>query len=258
MRSSPSESTIFLGNVASNYYSLNTGSWGQLPPQSDPVAILGKVPFGNFDTVSNVQLAASTDGDFLLAWESPAASEAAQIFIAHFSSRTRTWNRGAAPGAGRAADAPTASLQRLAAHRQRCRVATRWCCGPRRENGDRATALKAIRVDHAGAACSGVQVIDGAVGGVAVRADLAVDPQGNAIAIWQQFEKDVSTIARAATSRSTASTPPPAPGQARCSPRLNPATRSVRAQARQWAAKRCSGGSRKRAVSTASRRCCNH
>ena len=51
-----------------------------------------------------------------------------------------------------------------------------------------ATALKAIRVDPAGAACSAVQVIDSAVGGGAARADLAVDPQGNAIAIWQQFE----------------------------------------------------------------------
>ena len=107
-------------------------------------------------------------------------------------------------------------------------------------------------------ACSAVQVIDGAVGGGALQADLAVDPQGNAIAIWQQFEKDVFTTAPAATSRSTASTTPPAPGPARCSPRRNPATRSVRAQARQWAAKRCSGGSRTRAAPTASRRCCNH
>jgi len=33
-----------------------------------------------------------------------------------------------------------------------------------------------------------VQVIDRAVGGGAARADLGVDPQGQAIAIWQQFE----------------------------------------------------------------------
>ena len=50
------------------------------------------------------------------------------------------------------------------------------------------TALKAMRLDHAGAACSAVQVIDSAVGGGAGRADLAVDPLGHAIAIWQQFE----------------------------------------------------------------------
>jgi hypothetical protein len=54
-------------------------------------------------------------------------------------------------------------------------------------------ALKAIRVDHAGATCSPVQVIDGAVGGSAAQADLGVDPQGNAIAIWQQVESDLFT-----------------------------------------------------------------
>jgi hypothetical protein len=37
-------------------------------------------------------------------------------------------------------------------------------------------------------ACDAVRVIDRAVGGGAGRADLGVDPQGNAIAIWQQFE----------------------------------------------------------------------
>ena len=37
-------------------------------------------------------------------------------------------------------------------------------------------------------ACDAVRVIDRAVGGGAGRADLGVDSQGNAIAIWQQFE----------------------------------------------------------------------
>ncbi len=35
---------------------------------------------------------------------------------------------------------------------------------------------------------SAVQVIDSVVGGGAARADLGIDPQGHAIAIWQQFE----------------------------------------------------------------------
>ena len=48
------------------------------------------------------------------------------------------------------------------------------------------TALKAVRVTSV--ACGAVQVIDSAVGGGAGRADLGVDPQGNAVAIWQQFE----------------------------------------------------------------------
>jgi hypothetical protein len=36
--------------------------------------------------------------------------------------------------------------------------------------------------------CGASQAIDSAIGGGAARADLAVDLQGNAIAIWQQFE----------------------------------------------------------------------
>jgi hypothetical protein len=52
------------------------------------------------------------------------------------------------------------------------------------------TALKSVRLDGAGAVCDAVQVIDSAVGGGAARADLGVDPRGNAIAIWQQFEGD--------------------------------------------------------------------
>ena len=47
--------------------------------------------------------------------------------------------------------------------------------------------LKAIRVDPTGAASSAAQVIDGAVGSSgAFYADLAVDPLGHAIAIWQR------------------------------------------------------------------------
>ena len=48
------------------------------------------------------------------------------------------------------------------------------------------TVLKALRLG--GTACNGPQVLDSAIGGAASQADLAVDAQGNAIAIWQQFE----------------------------------------------------------------------
>jgi hypothetical protein len=50
------------------------------------------------------------------------------------------------------------------------------------------TALKAIRLDAAGAACEAAQVIDSAVGGGAEFADLAFDSTGHAIAAWTQFE----------------------------------------------------------------------
>jgi len=198
----------FFSNVASNYYSRNTGSWGH---QSDPLAILGIVPFGNFDAVGNVQLAASTDGDFLLAWESRRASIETEIFIAHFTSRTRTWNpfAGALPLVPKAPPQPqrpdglryngAVRLQRIGSDAAGNTLVL-WTEGLTEGSGgadtafDRTrTALRAFRVDQAGATCSAVQVIDGAVGGGAAGADLAVDPQGNAIAIWQQFEKDVFT-----------------------------------------------------------------
>ena len=54
-------------------------------------------------------------------------------------------------------------------------------------NGMR-TVLKALRLDQTGATCDAARVIDSAVGGGAAQADLGVDPQGDALAIWQQFE----------------------------------------------------------------------
>jgi hypothetical protein len=48
------------------------------------------------------------------------------------------------------------------------------------------TALKAVRLT--GDVCSAAQLIDSAVAGAAAQADLGVDPLGDAIAIWQQFE----------------------------------------------------------------------
>ena len=56
------------------------------------------------------------------------------------------------------------------------------------EGGEMRTELKAMRLDHAGMACEGAQVIDSAVGGGGWAANLAVDPKGHAIAAWWQFE----------------------------------------------------------------------
>lgn len=200
----------FFSNVASNYYARSTGSWGQLPPQSPSNAILGTVGF-NWLSVQNLQLAASTDGDFLLVWESPAASEAGEIFIAHFRSRTQTWHP--APVAStlvrRAPPQPQrpdglrypggVRLQRIGSDAAGNTLVL-WTEGFTEGSGSADTAfdrtrraLMAVGVDHAGATCSPVQLIDAAVGGSAEETDLGVDPQGNAIAIWRQLETTFST-----------------------------------------------------------------
>jgi hypothetical protein len=143
--------------------------------------------FGDtFGGIFSLQLAASTDGNFLLAWqktplsdEGGLAESRSDIRIAHFTSRTRTWSEAQTlvPSSGQ-----NIQLQRMGSDAGGNALVL-WTEG----NGTR-TALKALRLDHAGAACSAVQLIDGAVGGGASRADLGVDPLGNAMAIWQQFE----------------------------------------------------------------------
>jgi hypothetical protein len=49
-------------------------------------------------------------------------------------------------------------------------------------------AVKTIRVDRTGATCNPIHALDRAGGGHTPHANLAVDPGGNAIAIWQQFQ----------------------------------------------------------------------
>jgi hypothetical protein len=168
-----------------------------LPPQSPSDAILGLV--GNFGggIIDHLQLATSTDGNFLLAWDERGAFDdgsGTQIFIAHFTSRSRTWGR-VQLLVPRAPPQDPNGLRFAAFFVRLHRIGSDaggnalvlWTEGLTERNVTR-TALKAIRVDHAGAVCSAVQLIDGAVGGGAGGADLGVDPQGNAIAIWQQFE----------------------------------------------------------------------
>ena len=170
--------------VASNYYSRSTGGWGQLPP--DDPDILGGVPgsflFGFND---NIQLVTSTGGDFLVAWQAFVITPSfdpdhAEIRIARFTSRTRTWSAAQTLVPGNAQN--DVQLQRIGSDAGGNALVL-WT-----ESDGMRTALKAIRLDHAGAACSAVQVIDSAVGGGAARADLGIDPLGHAIAIWQQFE----------------------------------------------------------------------
>jgi hypothetical protein len=132
--------------------------------------------------LENIQLATSSAGNFLVAWQDGPPydhPESAQILIAHFTSRTRTWSTAQALVPSRAQNI---QFQRVGSDADGHALLL-WT-----ESVGMRTALKALRVDDAGAACSATQVIDTAVGGGAARADLGVDPQGQAIAIWQQFE----------------------------------------------------------------------
>jgi len=168
--------------LASNYFSRSTGSWGKLPPDSDN-DILGTIDSFVIGFNDNIQLATSAGGDFLLAWqkftESP-PGVGSEIRIARFTSRTRTWSAPQTLALGNVQN--DVRLQRIGSDAGGNALVL-WT-----ENDGMRTALKAIRLDPAGASCSVALVIDSAVGGGASQAELGVDPQGHAIAIWQQFE----------------------------------------------------------------------
>ena len=166
--------------LASNYSSRGTG-WGQLPPDAEN-EILGQVPGSLiFGFIDDVQLTASTGGDFLVAWRATEedSSDRDMIRIAHFTGRTRTWDmaRTLVPPARN-----YIALDRIASDAMGNALVL-WT-----EFDGTQTAVNTVRVDRTGATCSPVQALDRAGGGGAVQADLAVDPLGNAIAIWQQFE----------------------------------------------------------------------
>jgi len=173
---------ISAGLLASNYYSRSTGTWGKLPPDVD--GILGEIPGSGIGVLfnNNVQLATGADGNFLAAWQGwddTTPNPYSVIRTARFTSRTRTWSTTETLLTG-SYDTVDFQLQRIATdaagHAQLI-----WT-----ERDGTRTALKAMRLD--GAVCNAPEVLDRAIGGGAARADLAVDAQGNAIAIWQQFE----------------------------------------------------------------------
>jgi hypothetical protein len=170
--------------VASNYFSHSDGGWVfQLTPNETD--LLGAVP-GSFTasaTNDNVQLAASAEGNFVLAWQKALFDDpenSGEIRSARFTSGTRVWSAAQTlvPSSGQ-----NIQLQRIGSDAGGNALVL-WT-----ESIGMRTALKAIRVDS-GASCSGsaMQVIDSAIGGGAARADLGVDPLGDAIVIWQQFE----------------------------------------------------------------------
>ena len=170
------------GAIAGNYFSRSEGRWFfQIPPGE--VDNLGGVP-GSFTTSGgndNVQVVATAGGDFLAVWqrtffEDPATS--AEIWIARFATSSRTWSEAQTLVPRR----QTLQLQRIGSDADGNALLL-WT-----ENDGMRTALKASWLPHGSATCSAVHVIDSAVGGGAARADVAVDPLGRAMAIWQQFE----------------------------------------------------------------------
>lgn len=171
------------GGVASNYFAVDGGGWARLPP-GEP-GLLGGVP-GSFSAegpIGNLQLATSIDGNFALAWEAGEnwdVPELSMIRVARFTSRTRSWSN--AQTLVPADAQKNVRLQRLGSDAAGNAFLV-WT-----ENRGQRTALIALRLDHEGDVCTAVQVIDSAVGGGAAQADLGVDPGGDALVIWQQFE----------------------------------------------------------------------
>jgi len=181
--------TVFNGSggTRSNYYSLNVGIWGQLA-SGETVPDM-EIPGTRGLRTDSLQLTALTVGNFLLAWDyDPAPAfhpddPINEIRIARFTSHTGTWSPAQTLVPAGQNPPNLNHLQRMGSD-----AAGNAMVLLTQLEGDRFAVLKAIRLDHTGAACSGLEKIDRAIGGVAVEADLAVDPQGNAIAIWRQFE----------------------------------------------------------------------
>jgi hypothetical protein len=178
--------------VGSNSYSRSSGTWGL--GVGVPGSLVSSPPFGVQGGLDHrMELAASTEGNFLLAWSSVDFSGStiegsfpANIRIAQFTSRSGTWSAAQTVVSGN--EQQNLQLQRLRSDASG-NAHLLWT-----ENDGKRTALKALRLDHAGAACEAAQVIDSAVGRNAWRADLAVDPLGDAIAIWNQFEGNLPGV----------------------------------------------------------------
>jgi hypothetical protein len=159
--------------LASNYYSRSAGSWGELPP--DDPGLFGVVPGTGLGSHQALQLAAINDGNFLAAWRTTYDPRAPEIAVARFTSRTRTWTAKQTLIPGNS----SLQLHRIGSDASG-NVHLTWG----EWDGTR-QVLKAARLEPGAVRCDAVQVIDRAVGGHAYPpADLAVDPQGDAIVIW--------------------------------------------------------------------------
>jgi hypothetical protein len=166
--------------LASNYFSHSTESWDPLPPDLIE-GILREVPGSlAFGSISRIQLANTAGGNFLAAWQVTSDTETVEIRVARFTSSNRTWTMAQTLVPTNAQN--DVRFQRIGTDANGNALLL-WT----QTDGNR-TALKAFRLDAADFSCGPVHVVDLALGGGAARADLAVDPLGDAIAIWQQFE----------------------------------------------------------------------
>ena len=167
--------------LASNYFSRSTGSGTSCPPMLSE-GFCASVPG------SHLRRHQPDSARHHRRRKLPAAWEVRGQVAGRSSSISASRVSRAAPGRGvrrRRWCRATCRTSPVSAPRQRCRR-------------QRAPAVDRERWDAHGAqgaspgpgrlGLCAVRVIDRAVGGGAGRADLGVDPQGNAIAIWQQFE----------------------------------------------------------------------
>jgi hypothetical protein len=174
---------IAFDSLATNYYSRSTGSWDPFPPGFED-GVFRPVPNSFvFGWIENVQLANTPGGNFLMAWqpmEDVSVAVNASIRVARHISSTRTWTPAQTL-------VPTNAQNDVRFQRIGTDASGNALLLWTQTDGNR-TALKAFRLAHDDFSCGPVHIVDLALGGGAARADLGVDPQGNAIAIWQQFE----------------------------------------------------------------------
>lgn len=170
--------------LGSNYFTGGAGSWDELPPDAEEGTVIGRVPGSvvfSDGGIRNLQATHAGGGSFLAAWQvwDSGYDTPGEIRVAGYDSPVRTWSMARTVVPGGAEEG--LSFQRLGSNGGNSLLL--WT-----QNDGTRTALRALRLDDDGIACDDVRTIDAVVGGGAARADLAIDPQGDAIAVWEQFE----------------------------------------------------------------------
>lgn len=165
--------------LGSNHYDRATGRWGQLAPDS-PSSFIGPVPGARiFGQLRDLRLTPLAGRDAMAAWLSAEEGVGGgEVRLARFAGDTRSWRWGRVLMTHRFEQ--QVQLQRIASDAQQ-RTQLLWT---EVEGGQR--VLKAVPLLADGTACGRVRTLDGAVGHGAESAELAVDPQGPAIAVWER------------------------------------------------------------------------
>jgi hypothetical protein len=172
--------------VGSNHFAPAAGQWQALPAGAD---LVGVVPGSRVtgDYVTNPQVAALGDGDFIGAWNVDLEVAAiARVEVARYSGASGSWSTARTV----AQIDPTSEFSSFALRSGGGNTFALW-----NEIVDGRRSVRVLRLDENGAACDPVRTIDGAVGGVAEWPELVVDPRGNAFAAWHQHDGTRSNIA---------------------------------------------------------------